>query len=267
MKAGSPSRAARGALLLGALLARPGGELPGQVARLDAVDSLAARGETAAARELLGAWWESRRDGASREEIQRAYWLRGKLSLAADEAERAYRHLVVEYPGGPYTARALLRLGLAAEARGEAERAGRYYRTLLRDYPWSPVRTDAERALGRLGPAGAGGEAGPEASGGAGAGEGVRDAGTGERTSGAPRRHTVQLGAFSSVERARSLAERARGAGFDPRVVRVRGADLLRVRAGRFDDGDAAARLFERIRRAGFEAVLMDDAHREERVP
>jgi cell division septation protein DedD len=74
---------------------------------------------------------------------------------------------------------------------------------------------------------------------------------------------TVQLGAFSTVEAARGLAERARAAGLEVRVVVVEGSDLARVRLGAFPsltEAEARARTVEAL---GFETHVSTDRDRE----
>ncbi|HEX9886438.1 MAG TPA: SPOR domain-containing protein [Longimicrobiales bacterium] len=75
--------------------------------------------------------------------------------------------------------------------------------------------------------------------------------------------YTVQLGAFSGEAGARLLSDRATRAGLDPRTVIVVGSPLLRVRVGRFSDADPATRLYDRVVRMGFEAMVLADATRE----
>lgn len=80
-------------------------------------------------------------------------------------------------------------------------------------------------------------------------------------------RYTVQLGAFSTPERAAVLAQQAQLAGLVPRVVRVAGSPLFRVRVGYFEsasDGDDERR---RISALGFDAVVSTDGDEETREP
>ena len=77
---------------------------------------------------------------------------------------------------------------------------------------------------------------------------------------------TVQLGAFSTLERAQDLAERVRAAGFEPRLVRVPPSDLVRLRVGVFEDDDSAADVYYRIVQAGFDAAIARDVTREEPI-
>jgi cell division septation protein DedD len=68
-----------------------------------------------------------------------------------DLAEADYQRLIVEFPGGPYSDRALLRLGYAAHARDDLATARGSFETLVRDYPGSPLRSVAQRWLEEYG--------------------------------------------------------------------------------------------------------------------
>lgn len=197
---------------------------------LDRVEALVDAGDAEGARRALEGWWDRVGEGAPREEFQRALWLRALLTLEADRAELDYRRLVLEYPGGPWSDRALFRLAQAAEARGDRGAAGEHLQRLLRDYPASSHLEEARRMLARPAPSGS---------------------------------WAVQLGAFSSSAGAREVAERARAAGFEPRLVRTPGTDLVRVRLGTFPDESAARGLLQQVRARGLEATVVDDAHRE----
>lgn len=249
---------------------------------LQAIDSLAASGEVGQARTALDEWWRERGDSASRDDVQRAIWLRGRLSLDGARAEREYQRLVVEFPGGPHTDGALLRLAQAAQSRGDAPRAATYLETLLRDYPSSSHRADASRRLADLransslapllgaatSVAAPAARAAPSPS--------ARPVTSGpppaaERTpapeAGETGRYSVQLGAFSSEVRARNLATASRRAGFESRVVRVPGSRLIRVRVGRFSTQEAAAAVRARAVAGGFAAAVVNDATVEQPVP
>jgi DedD protein len=69
----------------------------------------------------------------------------------------------------------------------------------------------------------------------------------------------VQLGSFSSAENAQRLARdlRARGFAVEVTPVKVRGKDLLGVRAGPVGDRDAAAALKNRIGPSARDAILV----------
>lgn len=267
----------------------PGGTAAAQ-AGLDAVDSLASAGRTAEARERLVVWWEGASAGAPRHELQRALWLRGRLSTGGEDAERAYERLVVEFPGGPYSALALLRLGQLAHARGDLPAAARRFRTLVRDYAETPQRLEALRWLERHGNR-------AEEMAALGGGERAATAPTPpasepmpepEPEPAAPRRGSVevdpsrepvearpprepaatpaasgrfavQVGAFSREDGARTLAARVEGEGLEARLVRVQGSGLIRVRVGRFGDAAEARATEARLRRLGFETAVVGD--------
>lgn len=78
-------------------------------------------------------------------------------------------------------------------------------------------------------------------------------------------RFAVQAAALRDRAGADALVARLRRAGFDPRIVRVEGSALHRVRLGRYEGTATAAQLARRVRQAGFDAVVVTDAHREVR--
>ncbi len=242
-------RLGRGLCLVVALLAA----LPAGAQTLDEVNRHLRDGRMQEARSALLAW-ERATDRPGRLDRQRALWLKGLLTLDPEQAATSYMRLVVEYPGGPFTDRALLRLAMAADLRGEIAEAAEHYTRLARDHPASPLGDDA-RAWLRAHPEALatrddpGDDRGAESSGSPGGENGV---------------FAVQLGAFSAADGAQALAARARDAGFDVRTVRVVGDPFYRVRAGRFQDRTAAERLRDRIRAAGFDATLSANADREQ---
>ena len=237
---------------------------------LESVEELARLGRTEEARVALLRWWEADRQEASRRDVQRALWLRGSLTVDPDQATLDFRRLVIEYPGGPFSDQALLRLAQAAHASGDGDAAGVYVGSLTRDYPASPVRREAEAWLAGAGPAptrpqrveevdSIDGAPPPDPTldpAPAPAPEAVSD----------PRRFSVQLGAFADDERARSLYRRAVDAGLDARMVRMEGTRLLHVRVGLFDSAGPASELLRRVGGMGFVAALVRDANKEERI-
>lgn len=249
---------------------------------LERVDSLARDGRVSAARSLLLSWFGDAADSADRNETQRALWLRGILTLDPTQAEVDFTRLALEYPGGPFSDQALLRLARAARARGELAEAARRYRRLARDYPGSPGRIEARSWLDEnaaaiaavelrreaarpAAPAVPGGtRAAPDSGGAPPSGGGPVD--TRELDSPPPDSgpFTVQIGAFGEPEGARDLMERLAEAGITARLVTVAGSDLIRVRAGRFDDAGDATRLHDRVVSAGFDAMVVADAQRED---
>lgn len=267
-------------VLLLVLAGAPFAPAAAQESALDEVEALVASGRVDSARERLLAWWEAGREESAAVERQRALWLRGRLTVDPGMARRDYMRLVLEHPGGPYSAAALQRLAQGADAGGRHAAAADYYEQILREYPGSPHRLEARRwleenreavARSREERAAARSEAAAETS------APERDAperadAAGAEAEGADQPSasggvTVQLGAFSSEERARSVLDAARNEGFDGlRLVRTPESELVRVRAGRFPDRDAADALRTRLRERGFDAVVVTDASRERTV-
>jgi hypothetical protein len=231
-------------------------------ASLNEVEALAAQGRIMEARETLETWWTTRFSTASRIDRQRGIWLRGKLTVDPSIAEMDYRRLILEFPGGPYSDDALVRLGLSAEVRGDLREAEGFFQDLIRSYPTSPRVPEAEDwvrshedAIAALPAAGSvqetdRGEAGSETMAG-GSEEG---------------RFCIQLGAFGSLDRARGLAVSLSSAGYEPRIVRTPGSGLARVRLGRFSNREGAEGLARELEEKGYTAILATDAHEEEKV-
>ena len=76
-------------------------------------------------------------------------------------------------------------------------------------------------------------------------------------------RYAVQVGAFESEERARSLLASVNASGFLARIVRVTGSVLVHVRIGAFLDRTGAVELMDRVRRRGHEATIAMDVAEE----
>lgn len=232
-------------------------------ASLGRVDSLVVAGRTEEARIELTTWWGASAAVASRADAQRALWLRALLTVDPGQAGVDYQRLVVEYPGGAYSDRALLRLAQLAEASGDPARARERLRTLVRDYPASPYRLEAGRLLEEVEDAAAlAAAAGPSTAPSAPGPPAAPAAGTG--TAGT---WTVQVGAFASVVRARSLRDAVIAEGLDARLVQLPGSPLVRVRSGRFATEAEAQRLEDALAGRGFEATVAGDVLREEAVP
>jgi hypothetical protein len=280
-RAGRPLGATLPAALLAALLAIGSSPvcLRAQVSTgLDRVEQLVDLGRTEEAREVLLAWWDGESTAAPREELQRGLWLRGRLTIDAAMARLDYQRLVVLYPGGPYTDRALLRLAQAAHALGDEAAARQHVAALVRDHPDSPARREAEAWLSGAGPAlapppraaareGADGSA-------AGAGEGAVRAGSGAASDADGARpaaassleFSVQLGAFRDQDGASSVFEKARAAGFEARIVHVEGSPLFHVRVGSFALRHDAQRMLERLGREGILSAVVRDQRAEQLV-
>lgn len=273
---------------LSALLLAVGAVLPlGAQESLDVVDSLALAGRAEEARTELESWWENQRLQSSRNDRQRGLWLRAVLTVDPLMASLDFQRLVVEYPGGSYSDEALSRLGLISAAARDLPRAAGYFQTLVTDYPRSPLRRGAEEWLAEhsvvieeAAPADAGAAepvldgAEPEAVAqppdvdALGPDVGVLapepEVVTPERSETVSARFAVQVGAFESEERAKSMLASVNASGFQARIVRVQGSTLVHVRIGAFLDRAGAVELMNRVRGRGHEATLAEDVAREE---
>ncbi len=216
---------------------------------LQSVTALVSQGRSDQARRALIEWWDEQWPGASRRDKQRGLWMRARLTVDPALAALDYQRLVVEYPGGPYSDRALYRLAQAAEARRDARGAARHFETLAVDYPASRHAATATEWLGRNPVAVAALRSAEVAA--------IEEAPV---ESGG---YAVQLGAFSDATGARRVADRAEAEGFSVRMVRVPGSALVRVRIGRFENQEDALELMRRVKAGGFEVALVTDAAQE----
>ena len=233
---------------------------------LNSVESLASDGRTEEARDVLETWWNGERTQSTRRDRQRGLWLRGLLTVDPEMATLDYQRLVVGYPGGPYSDEALARLAIIAGSRSDLVAAAGYYRSLLQDYPRSPERlrarqwidehSDAIEEAEALARAAVDSAASADSEVPADLAEAVPAEQSG--------RHAVQLGAFSTQERAERLAGRVIAAGFDARVVFVEGSELVRVRVGRFTGRAAAVEVMSEIEQLGYAAAVVSDVAEEE---
>ncbi len=250
-----------------------------QPATLDRVDELTRAGRIDEARGLLIRWWGGSHASAASPELQRGLWLRGRLTVDPEQAALDFRTLVAEYPGGPYTGPALLRLALADFARGDSAAAATRARHLVEEYPATAATQEAAELRALVGtlpdPEGLPDreapprpEPRPEV-----ADTLIAEVVTAEPVTAEPvptetvaGARSVQLGAFSSEERAWALYQRAVAAGLDARVVRVAGSDLIRVRIGLFSSLNEAEATSRRVQDLGFETAVVEDLDREERI-
>ena len=264
-------RRRRGVIRLSALILAVGVAVPvGAQESLEVVDSLALAGRADEARTVLESWWQSQRVRSSRRDRQRGLWLRAILTVDPRIAGLDFQRLVLEYPGGSYSDEAMLRLGLISAAAEDLPRAAGYFRTLVTEYPRSPQRRQAEEWLSEHVVAVEEAEAAAreeeaevrEAAADADARE--PDVDSPDRAEMASPRYAVQVGAFESEERARSLLAAVNASGFQARIVRVPGSALVHVRIGTFLDRTGAAELMVRVRRRGHEATIAVDVAGEE---
>jgi hypothetical protein len=229
---------------------------------LDVVDSLASSGRADEARTALEVWWDNERARSGRLDRQRGLWLRATLTVDPRMAGLDFQRLVLEYPGGSYSDEALLRLGLLSAAAEDLLRAAGYFRTLVTDYPRSRQRRRGQEWLTENFVAVEGAELaeaedresesrGPEVD-------------APEPAEAVVARYAVQVGAFESEERARSLLASVNASGFQARLIHVAGSTLVHVRIGAFLDRAGAAELMDRVRRRGHEATIAVDVADEE---
>ena len=255
-------------IYLSALILAVGVAVPaGAQESLDVLDSLASAGRTDEARIALEGWWESEWVRWGRRDRQRGLWLRAILTVDPRLASLDFQRLVLEYPGGSYSDDALLRLGLISAAAENLPRAAGYFRTLVTDYPRSPQRRRAQEWLAENFVAVEEAEL---------ADAEIRKLEFPEPESRAPEvddpepaeavsiRYAVQVGAFENEERARSMFASVNASGFQARVVRVTGSELVRVRIGAFLNRTGAVELMDRVRRRGHEATIAVDIAEEE---
>ena len=278
-------RRRRGVIRLSALILAVGVAVPvGAQESLEVVDSLALAGRADEARTVLESWWQSQRVRSSRRDRQHGLWLRAILTVDPRMAGLDFQRLVLEYPGGSYSDEAMLRLGLISAAAEDLPRAAGYFRTLVTEYPRSPQRRQAEEWLSehvvaveeaetavREAEAAAREEEAEVREEEAEVREAAADADAREpdvdspdRAEMASPRYAVQVGAFESEERARSLLAAVNASGFRARIVRVPGSALVHVRIGTFLDRTGAAELMVRVRRRGHEATIAVDVAGEE---
>ncbi len=258
---------------------------------LDQVEGLADQGRIMAARDALEAWLELYAPSASREEVQRSIWLRGKLTVDPSMAATDFQRLVLEYPGGPYSDDALWRLGLFAEARGDNAEALRYLSSLTRDYPssslaaqarsWIQAHEDDVQPSRPPSPGNRSNDARPIPPPSDRSSDGrplpspsdrVNDVRrspplpTGEAPDEVDGPYAVQLGAFRSLGLARALVDQLGDAGYHARIVRTPANELAKVRVGRFPSRDGAKLRADELGARGFEVTIVSDAQKETAV-
>jgi len=244
---------------------------------LEQVERLTRMGRTEEARVALTEWWEDGRTDASRRELQRGLWLRGRLTVDPVQAELDFQRLIVLYPSGQFTPDAVLRLAQASYALGNEEAARRYVETLVRDYPRSEARERAEDWLADAGPVPPPGDTPTRV---VEADDPPDDPVRRDRPVVPPRdveevdpapaeaamNYFVQLGAFADEERALALFDEVKAVGVDVRVVRVEGSRFTHVRVGRFAQRQDAVDRLEELAEAGISAALVRDDRPEQMV-
>ena len=228
---------------------------------LPEIEALAQHGRPNQARIELMTWWEESRDAASREERQYALWLRGRLTVDPLQAIRDFQRLVIEYPGGPFTAGALYRLAQEAYERENTDDFERFMGSLSRDYPNASALAEADAWVSRTR------LAAPPTSGMRSSASRL-EVGTqsGAVMSPGIAAYSVQLGAFSNEQRAAALFELASGADLNVRLVRIPGSSLIHVRTGHFDTSMEATVFSRQVAELGFTVAIVRDTQAEQLV-
>lgn len=239
------------------------------------------------ARSALQRWHATRAPSALPAERAAAASLTARLERDGAAAREAWLALALAHPFSPDAGLALLRVGQAAVLAGDTLTARVYLTRLHDDFPGSGHGAEAYLWLSRTHQLARRGASACDAAR-AGLAEGGSAevlgllrlqqeraciAGAADPTPPAPvtvtpgGRFAVQSGAFRARAGADALMARLRQAGLQPRLVRVPGNDLMRVRVGAFEEQADAVAARDRLRSEGFDAVLVDDATRETPVP
>ena len=227
---------------------------------LTEIEALAQYGRSNQARIELMAWWEESSDVASREERQHVLWLRGRLTVDPSQAARDFQRLVIEYPGGPFTAGALYRLAQEAYEREDTADFERYMASLSRDHPNASALAEAEVWINTprlVAPTSAMGSTISRAD--------VKNQSSIAKPTGIEV-YSVQLGAFSNEGRADALFELAFAAGLNVRLVRMPESSLIHVRVGHFDTLMGATVFSKQVTELGFPIAIVRDAQAERLV-
>lgn len=238
---------------------------------LDSVERSADLGEAGEARRLLADWFAS--PGASERgaDVERARFLRARLTSDLDSARVDYLWVAVR-ADDRYGAAAWLRLAQMYVAEGRLDRAEEALARMRADFPGSSLTFTSWLWTGNVrsaagDPAGACAawdtavalQASPATQSDR---ELVRSALEGCRGPQDPavssESFSVQLGAFGSRETAEELRSRVVASGATARVVVPVDPDrLYRVRSGRFSGREEAARHAVRLAEAGFESIVV----------
>jgi hypothetical protein len=237
---------------------------------LDSVERAADLGEADEARRMLAGWFASPGASDRRADVERARFLRARLTADLDSARVDYLWVAVR-GDARYGAAARLRLAQLYVAEGRLDRAEADLARMRADFPGSPLTFTSWLWTGNV-LAASGDRPGACAAWETAASlrgtpaaesdrELVRTALESCRPGGAPA-HTesfsVQLGAFGSRETAEEVRNRVVASGATARVLDPPEPDgLYRVRSGRFDGREAAARHALRLADAGFESIVV----------
>lgn len=236
---------------------------------LDSAEQAADLGRVDEARGLLDRWFASPEAARREADVERARFLRARLTRDLDSARVDYLWVAVR-GDVRFGAAARLRLAQLYVAEGRPDRAEENLERMRADYPGSPLEFEswlwtgnARWAAGdRAGACAAWETAASVAPGPAdesgrslvrSALEDCRNAPVTDTES-----FSVQLGAFSSRETAEELRNRIVASGHEARVLAPDEAGgLYRVRSGRFPGREEAARHAVRLSEEGFESIVV----------
>jgi hypothetical protein len=238
---------------------------------LDSVERAVDLGETAEARRLLAGWFASQEASDRGADVERARFLRARLTSDLDSARVDYLWVAVR-ADNRYGAAARLRLAQLYVAEGRLDRAEEDLARMRADFPGSPLTFtswlwtgNVRAASGDARGACAAWETAASMQGAPAAQsdrELVRTAlDTCRESGGAPETaesFSAQLGAFGSRVAAEDLRNRVVASGRTARVVEPSGpGELYRVRSGRFAGREEAARHALSLAEAGFESIVV----------
>lgn len=243
-------------------------EAPAQVtSELDRVARFVEAGDTQEAREMLARWEAERSESAEMPELARAWYLAGRLSEDARQAELYYLRVVIEGSSTGYADDALLHLAQYQVARGDFARATEYLQRLRRDYPHSEHADAATLWLAR-----AARSAGDSAGACSAIESGLSEVGSADTTTARALRelragcvpgtgiYSVQVAALRDLAAARELVERLQGSGYDAWLFSGSGDQLHRVRVGRQLDIVEAQSRAERLVASGYSPFLVSES-------
>ena len=236
---------------------------------LDSVERAADSGRADEARRLLATWFHSPGASDRGAHVSRARFLRARLSADLDSARVDYLWVAVR-GDERYGPAARLRLAQMYLAEGRLDRAEADLALLRADFPGSSLALaswlwtgNVRSASGDVSGACAAWETAATMSASPSTQSDRELARSALEACGAARAATtptfsVQLGAFSSREAALDLRNRVVAAGAGARVLDPQNPDALyRVRSGRFNGREEAARHAVRLAREGFESIVV----------
>ena len=268
----------RSACVLGALALLAAGpnatHVAGQgVPSLDAIERAADAGDTAEARGLLARWFDSPEALNRQADVGRARFLRARLAADLDSARVDYLWVAIR-GDNRYGAASRMRLAQLYIAEGRLDRAEADLERLRADFPGSQLVVSSWLWTGNVRSAsgdGAGACAAWERVVASPSGAIPRDdrelartalerCGASPRTT--PEAFTVQLGAFQARETALDLRNRVMATGATARIVEPEDpGGLFRVRSGRFNGREEAARHAVRLLEGGFEGIVVPEGN------